>query len=162
MEKLALEATFAVQKFRHYIILQTTTVISDANPMKYILSRQVLGRHYLKWIVILSEFDLIFSTPKAKKSLVFAKLMAGLPRVSQSQQDLETLPDDSLFLIDSSDPWYGDIIVYLQTQRFRPSATKDDRRRIRHLAQHYLIIGDTLYHRGVDIVLRRCVIHEEA
>ena len=41
-------------------------------------------------------------------------------------------------------------------------ATKDDRRRIQHLAQHYLIIGDTLYHRGVDTVLRRCVIHEEA
>ena len=116
----------------------------------------------MKWIVILSEFDLIFSTPKAKKSLVFAELMAGIPRVSQSQQDLESLPDDSLFLIDSSDPWYGDILVYLQTQRLQPSATKDDRRHIRHLAQHYLIVGDTLYHRGVDIVLRQCVIHKEA
>ena len=33
IEKLALEAAFVVQKFHHYIILQTTTVISDANPM---------------------------------------------------------------------------------------------------------------------------------
>ena len=33
VEKLALAATFVVQKFRHYIILRTTTVISDANPM---------------------------------------------------------------------------------------------------------------------------------
>ena len=130
--------------------------------MKYILSRQVLGGHYSKWIVILSEFDLVFSTPKANKALVFTELMAGLPRVSQPQQDLESLPNDSLFLIDSSDPWYGDILVYLQTQRFRPSATKDDCRRIRHLAQNYLIVGDTLYHRGVDTVLHRCVIHEEA
>ena len=88
--------------------------------------------------------------------------MVGLPRVFQPQQDLESLPDDSLFLIDSSDPWYGDILVYLQTQRFQPSATKDERRRIRHLAQHYLIVNDTLYHRGVETVLRRCVIHEEA
>ena len=87
--------------------------------------------------------------------------MAKLPRVSQLQQDLESLPDDSLFLIDSSDPWYGDILIYLQTQRFQPSATKDNCRRIRHLAQHYLIVGDTLYHRGVDTMLCRCVIHEE-
>ena len=85
VEKLALAAAFAIQKFRHYIILRTTTVISDANPMKYILSRHVLGGRYSKWIVILSEFDLIFTTPKAKKSLVFAELMAGLPRVFQPQ-----------------------------------------------------------------------------
>ena len=121
--------------------------------MKYILSRQILGGCYLKWVVILSEFDLVFSTPKAKKSLVFTELMAGLPRVSQSVQDLESLPNDSLFLIDSSDPWYGDILVYLQTQHFRPTLSKDDRRCLRHLAQHYLIIGDALYQRNVDIVL---------
>ena len=39
VEKLALAAAFVVQKFRYYIILRTTTVISNANPMKYILSR---------------------------------------------------------------------------------------------------------------------------
>lgn len=162
IEKLALEAAFVVQKFCHYIILQTTTVISDANPMKYILSCRIIGGRYSKWVVILFEFDLIFSTPKAKKSLVFAELMVGLPQVSQPLQELESLPDDSLFLMDSSDPWYRDILVYLQTQRFRSSSTKDDRRQLRHLAQHYLIVGDALYHRGVDTVLRQCVTHEEA
>ncbi|CAF4389329.1 unnamed protein product, partial [Adineta steineri] len=30
--------------------------------------------------------------------------MARLPRVSQPLQELESLPDDSLFLMDSSDP----------------------------------------------------------
>ena len=39
IEKLALAAAFDVQNFFHYIILWTTTVISDANLMKYILSR---------------------------------------------------------------------------------------------------------------------------
>ena len=52
--------------------------------------------------------------------------------------------------------------MYLQTQRFQPTCSKVDRRRLRHLAQHYLIIGDALYHRSVDTVLRRCVTHEEA
>jgi hypothetical protein len=130
--------------------------------MKYILSHQILGGHYSKWVVILSKFDLIFSTAKAKKSLVLAELMAGLPRVSQLLQELKSLPDDSLFLMDSSDPWYEDILVYLKTQCFQPSTTKDDHRRLRNLAEHYLIIGDALYHRGIDTVLHRCVIHEEA
>lgn len=43
VEKLALEVAFAIQKFLHYIILWKTTVIFDANPMRYILSRQILG-----------------------------------------------------------------------------------------------------------------------
>ena len=38
VKKLALVATFAIQKFFHYIILRTTTIISDTNLMKYILS----------------------------------------------------------------------------------------------------------------------------
>ena len=48
VEKLALVVAFDVHKFRHYIILRTTTVISDANPMKYILSHQILGGRYSK------------------------------------------------------------------------------------------------------------------
>ena len=47
--------------------------------MRYILSRQILGGQYLKWVVILSKFDLIISTPEAKQSLVFTELMARLP-----------------------------------------------------------------------------------
>ena len=38
IEKLSLVVAFVVQHFQHYIILRTTTVISVANPMRYILS----------------------------------------------------------------------------------------------------------------------------
>jgi hypothetical protein len=33
---------------------------------------------------------------------------------------------------------------------------------IHHQAKNYLILDDTLYQRGVDCVLRRCLTHEEA
>ena len=112
--------------------------------MKYVLSCRILGGRYSKWVVILFEFDLIFSTPKAKKSLAFVELIVGLPRVSEPLQELESLLDDFLFLMNLLDPWYRDILVYLQTQHFCPSSMKDNHRRLRHLAQHYLIIGDAL------------------
>ena len=38
VEKLALVDVCAVQRFRHYILLRTMIVISDCNPMTYILS----------------------------------------------------------------------------------------------------------------------------
>ena len=53
VEKLALAAVHVVQRFRHYILLRTVTVVSDCNSMTYIISRQLLGVKYSKWIVIL-------------------------------------------------------------------------------------------------------------
>jgi hypothetical protein len=161
VEKLALAAVQAVQRFRHYILLRKTTVISDCNPMIYILTRQLLGGKYSKWIFILQEFDLEFEKSKSKKSLVFAELMCDFPRADTETVAEESIIDESLFLISTLDPWYGDIIVYLQTQSFRPELSKSERRKIRFQSQQFKIIGDTLYRRGVDLVFRRCLTHEE-
>jgi hypothetical protein len=152
VEKLALVAIQAVQCFRHYILLCKTTVISNCNPMKHILPRQLLGGMYSKWIVILQEFDLEFEYAKSKKSLVFAELICDLPSAETEKVAEDSLPDESLFLISSDDAWYGDIIIYLQTQTFRPDLSSTDRRRIRYQARQYIILGDTLYRHGVDSI----------
>jgi hypothetical protein len=72
--------------------------------MYHVLTRQVLGGKYSKWIVILQEFDLEFTTAKAKKSLVFAKLICALPSADEHNEPRDPLPDESLFLISTSDP----------------------------------------------------------
>jgi hypothetical protein len=41
--------------------------------------------------------------------------MSELPQVDDEPMANDSFPDESLFLIDSSDPWYGDVLVYLQT-----------------------------------------------
>ena len=46
--------------------------------------------------------------------------------------------------------------------KFPSTFLKDEHRKLRHLAKNYLIIGDTLYHRRVDSILRRCLTLEEA
>jgi hypothetical protein len=43
VEKLALSAVQAIQRFRHYILLRKTIVISNCNPMQHILTHQFLG-----------------------------------------------------------------------------------------------------------------------
>ena len=88
--------------------------------MYYILTRQVLGGKYSQWIAILQEFDLEFSKATSKKCLVFAELMCDLPCASTESEPSDSLPDEFLFLISTTDPWYGDLLIYLQTQRFHP------------------------------------------
>ena len=69
---------------------------------------------------MLQEFDLEFEKSKSKKSLIFTKLMCDFPRTDIETVAEQPIADESLFLISTIDPWYGDIIVYLQTQSFRP------------------------------------------
>jgi len=112
--------------------------------MYHTLTRQVLGGKYSRWIAILQEFDLEFAKSKSKKSLVFAELICELPRTDQEDEHIDQFPDETIFLVSTSDPWYGHILSYLQTQRSRPELSRKDHRRIRHHAKHYLIIDNTL------------------
>ena len=118
VKKLALVAVQVVQRFHHYVLLRKRIVISDCNPMTYILSCQSLGGEYSKWIVILQEFDLEFKS-KSNKSLVFAELLCDLPLTSIDSTYEPSILDESLFLMSSSDAWYGDMLIYLQIQTFR-------------------------------------------
>ena len=162
VEKLALAVVHAVQRLRHYLIVRKTIVVAALNPFRYILTRQLIGGKYSKWIVILQEFELEFVSAKAKKSLVFAELISELPRIEDENNEEPTFTDEHLFLISSSDPWYGDYLVYLQTLKLPSHLSSDERRRVRQNAKKYVIIGDTLYNRGIDCILRHCLTHEEA
>lgn len=161
IDKLALVVVPAVQQLRHYIRLRKTFVLAAVSPFQFVLSRQVIGGKYNIWIVILQEFDLEFMSAKYKKSLVFAKLILELP-CEEAVIYEENFPDEHLFLISSQDPWYGDIIIYLQSSKFPPALSKDKCRKLRHLTKNYVIIGDTLYRCEIDSILKCCLNLEES
>jgi hypothetical protein len=153
IEKLVLAIVHVVQRFCHYVLFRKTTVIAVVNPFQYMLTRWVIVGKISRWIVILQEFDLDFVSAKSKKSLVFVELISELPVDSGDVVPEESPIRGDMFLITSSDPWYGDILIYLQTLKCPTSASHDERWHICHQAKNYLIPNDTLYLRGVDCVL---------
>ena len=52
-ENTALALIHKVQKLHHYIFLGTTTIITNINPMKYLLTCPLMNHKYAYWIVIL-------------------------------------------------------------------------------------------------------------
>ena len=116
------------------------------------LSWQIVGGKFNKWIVILQEFDLDFQSTKSKKSLVFAELITEFPVEEDVAIEEDSFPDEHIFLISTSDPWYEDILVYLQTLKYPAAFSWEERHKLRLHAKNYLIIGDILYHRGVYYV----------
>ena len=75
--------------------------------------KQFLNGKYSKCIVILQESDLEFEKSKSKKSLVFVELMCEIPYTESKTVVEDHLPDESMFLINTLDPWYGDINIYI-------------------------------------------------
>ena len=128
-------------------------VVVDVNPFQYVLSRWIVGDKFNKWIVILQEFDLDFQSAKSKKALVFAELIAEFPIEEDVAIEEDSFPDEHIFLISTSDPWYIDMLVYLQNLKCTVTFSWEERRKLCLHAKNYLIIGYTLQHRRVDFVL---------
>ena len=90
------------------------TIVAEMNPMKHILSCQIIEGKYSKWMVILQEFDIEFVNVKAKKYFTFAEPVSELPGNKEEKVEEESWADEHLFLIAIIDPWYGTLITYLQ------------------------------------------------
>ena len=86
-------------------------------------------------IVILQDFDLEFEHAKSKKSLAFSELICDLPSTETKNVAEDSLPDESLFLINSDDIWYIYIIIYLETQTFQPDLSSTYSHSIRYQAR---------------------------
>ena len=127
MEKLALATIHAVQRLRHYILLRQTLVVAHINPFQFVLTRRMIGGKYNKWIVILQEFDLKLVLAKSKKFLIFAKLISDFPSLEEEDIYVDTFFYEHIFLISTMEPWYGNIIVYLQTLKLPTHLSRDER-----------------------------------
>ena len=66
----------------------------------------------------MQEFDLEFDSAKSKKSLIFAELISNFSSRREEEACEDTFVDEHNFLISTLDPWYGDIIIFLQTLKF--------------------------------------------
>ena len=59
-------------------------------------------------------------------------------------------------------PWYFDIKRYIESKKYPPEASDNDKRTLRRLAVGFFISGSILYKRNHDMVLLRCVNAKEA
>ena len=62
---------------------------------------------------------------------------------------------DLVEAIDSEHSWMDDIAIYLKEDKLPKD--RELARRVRYYAEHYLLVNDKLYKRGVSIPLLRCL-----
>ena len=58
--------------------------------------------------------------------------MLDLPSLDEDEIHEDSFVDEHVFIILTVDPWYGDIIIYLQTLKVPPHLSWDESRCLRH------------------------------
>ena len=67
------------------------------------------------------------------------------------------LINDRLFVVTSTPDWYAGIVEFLTTQQLPTEWTKEEKRKVRVNSRHFAVIGNRLFRRGADTILRRCI-----
>lgn len=60
IEKAFLVVVFLDKKIQNYMLNHITYVISQVDPLKYMMSKACHNTHITKWIIFLFEYDLVF------------------------------------------------------------------------------------------------------
>ncbi|GJS04057.1 reverse transcriptase domain-containing protein [Tanacetum coccineum] len=73
-EKELLAVVYAFEKFRPYLVLSKTIVYTDHSALKYLLAKQYAKPRWLRWILLLQEFDVIIRDKKGAENLTTNQL----------------------------------------------------------------------------------------
>ncbi|XP_027165915.1 uncharacterized protein LOC113765866 [Coffea eugenioides] len=136
-EKELLAVIFALEKIRSYLLGAKVIIFSDHAALRYLLTKKEAKPRLTRWILLLQEFDLEIRDKKGAKNLV----ADHLSRVQVVEDDIplrETFPDEHLFSVNLSLPWYADMVNFLVTDKFPAGWPKAKRDKLRSDAKSYI------------------------
>jgi len=91
LEKTYCALAWAAKRLRHYMINQTTWLISKMDPINYIFEKPALTGRITQWQMLLSEYDIVYRTQKAIKGSILADHLAHQPVNDYQQISLTSL-----------------------------------------------------------------------
>jgi hypothetical protein len=114
----------------------------------------------IRWILLLSEFDLEIKDKKGTDNRV-ADHLSCLVHVEDDLRLQETFPNEQLFSASGTLPWYANIVNYLVTNVLTPDLSKAQRDKIKSDAKYYVWDDSYLWKHCADQMIRRCVPENE-
>ncbi|XP_027156016.1 uncharacterized protein LOC113756580 [Coffea eugenioides] len=154
-EKELLAVVFALEKFRPYLLGAKVIVYSDHAALRYLLTKKDAKPRLTRWILLLQEFDLEIRDKKGAENLV----ADHLSRILVAEEELplrESFPEEHLLSINSSPPWFADIVNYLVTDKLPAGWPKAKRDKLKSDAKYYVWDDSYLWKQGADQIMRRC------
>ena len=79
IESLCITLLWATKILRHYVTEYSILLVSRLDPLRYLFDRPILTGRLMRWLVLLTEFDIQYVTQKSVKGSIVADHLASLP-----------------------------------------------------------------------------------
>ncbi|KAJ9551268.1 hypothetical protein OSB04_015313 [Centaurea solstitialis] len=159
-EKELLAVVFALEKFRQYLLGTKVVVFTDHAALRYLMTKKDAKPRLIRWILLLQEFDLEIRDKSGAQNLV----ADHLSRIVSNEESLpldDKFPDEHLFEVKTTVPWYADIVNYLVTGTTPKELPRSKRDKIKSDSKYYMWDDPYLWKQGSDQIIRRCVSDDE-
>jgi len=163
-EKELLAVVFALEKFRSYLLGTKIVVYTDHAALRYLLSKKEAKPRLIRWILLLSEFDIEIKDKKGAENVVadhLSRLVIQDQKESSSDSIRGEFPDEALYTIREFTPWYAHLVNLLVSGQFPPNLNKAQRDRLRSESRFYIWDEPYLWKHCSDQVIRRCLPENE-
>ena len=154
-----LTMVFAFEKFRPYILGSHVIIHIDHVAIKYLMTKKDAKPRLMRWVLVLQEFDLEIKDKKGNDNVI-ADHLSRIEKSIEEEGEIEIeekFPDEQLFQVTIQVPWYVDIVNYLACGVMPPELNYQQNRELRTDARFYIWDDPSLFTRGVNQIIRRCV-----
>jgi hypothetical protein len=159
-EKELLAVVFALEKFRSYLLGTKVIVYTDHAALKYLLSKKEAKPRLIRWVLLLQEFDVEIKDKKGSENVV-ADHLSRLVHEEEPIPLVETFPDEQLFRIEVSEPWYADIVNFIVSNKIPDTMSHAQRDRLKRISRQYVWDDPYLWKHCADQLIRRCIPEHE-
>ena len=104
IERLCLALVWATRRLRHYVTEYSILLVSQLDPLRYLFDRPVLTGRLMRWLVLLTEFDIQYVIQKSVKGSIIVDHLASLP-VSGDRSIDDDFPDEQFVSMTSIIGW---------------------------------------------------------
>ena len=92
-ERLYLALVWATRRLRHCVTEYSILLASRLDPLRYLFDRPVLIGRLMRWLVLLTEFDIQYVTQKSVRGSIVADHLDSLPVSDDKPIDVD-FPDE--------------------------------------------------------------------
>ena len=104
IDRLCLALVWATRRLKHYVTEYSIILVSRLDPLIYSFDRPVLIGRLMRWLVLLTEFNMQYVTQKSVKGSIVADRLASLP-VSDDRPIDNDFPYEQFVSINSITGW---------------------------------------------------------
>ncbi|XP_049397385.1 uncharacterized protein LOC125861563 [Solanum stenotomum] len=104
IEKMCLALLYAIRKLRHYFEAYTIKLISQADPVKFVMTRPVLSGRLARWSILFNQYEIIYTPQKAVKGQALANFLVDHPLSGKWKTSAE-FPNEDAFLTEELPSW---------------------------------------------------------